>query len=250
MSEILKDRAVILRTHEFGESSLVAVALTRGHGKLRFLAKGARRPRSPFAGMLRTGGIGDVVFYYRPEGGLQLLKEFWACGPQRRLEEDFVKLCLFQAGLEIVDISVVDRESDEPTFGVLEEFSARLFASSAPWRVFFALEVRLLKALGVLPAIDRCGRCGRSVSGRSCAVDPAAGTVACRRCGRGGALPLSAEAVASLGLMAGEPFERIGETEVSPRERREIGQLLHGLFLHHVEGYRLPNALQLLRGVA
>jgi DNA repair protein RecO (recombination protein O) len=249
VSEIIKDRAVILRTYDFGETSVVAVALTREHGKVRLLAKGARASRSPFAGMLRTGGIGDIVLYYRPERGLQLLREASASGPPGRPREDFVTLCLYQAGLEVVDASIVDRESDASTFDALEDFAVTLFASAAPWSVFFALEVKLLKSLGVLPAIESCGRCGDAIDGGPCTVEPASGTVSCRRCGAGGALELSTTAAAMLRRMAEESFGCIGEVELGGRERAEIGRLLHNLFLHHVEGYRLPNALQLLKGV-
>ena len=75
MSEILKDRAVVLRTYDYGETSLVVSFLTRSYGKVRMLAKGAKREKSSFAGALRTGNIGEIVFYFKPDRGLQLLKE-------------------------------------------------------------------------------------------------------------------------------------------------------------------------------
>lgn len=44
--------ALILRTYKLGETSSIVVFLTRDRGKKRGVAKGARRPRSPFAGAL------------------------------------------------------------------------------------------------------------------------------------------------------------------------------------------------------
>ena len=247
MSEILKDRAILIRTFDFGETSVVAVTLTREHGKLRILAKGAKGRRSAFAGMLRTGSIGEIVFYHREERDLQLLKEFSADEGTLLVTEDFVKLCLLQAGLELVDTAVVGRESDAVTFDILEAFRTRLFASTAPWYIFFTLEVKLLASLGVLPSLSECARCEGALSG-GCAVHPGSGVVTCRRCSDDNSYALSASALASVLAMAGEPFDRIAEAALGRGERKEIGQLLHHLFLYHIEGYRLPKALHLLKG--
>ncbi len=248
MSEILKDRAIILRTFDFGETSVVAIAITREHGKLRIIAKGAKRRRSPFGGMLRTGSIGDIVFYYREERGLQLLREFSADEEAVVVTEDFVKLCLLQAGLELADMAIIARESDPGTFDILEAFRTRLFASSAPWCIFFTLELGLLKALGVMPNIDACSSCGRELSD-GCSVEPNSGIVTCGRCAGEAAYPLSCSSRALILEIAGDPYRRGAGEEPGPRGRKEIGQLFHHLFLHHVDGYRLPRALHLLKGV-
>ncbi len=240
---------MILRTYDFGESSIILVALTREHGKMRMLAKGVRKQRSSFAGVLQTGSIGDIVFYYRPERGLQLMKEFSDDETPGVVTEDFVKLCLFQAGLELIDASVIGRESDADTFDILETFKKRLFASPAPWFIFFTLEIKILRALGVLPPFEVCAVCGSDLAGDA-SVHPARGVVMCRRCRMEGSHSLTASSRGHIRRMAGEPFRRIPATELTVRERREIGHLLHQFYLHHVEGYRLPNALHLLKGGA
>ena len=44
--------AILLRRIKLTESSLIVTWFTEAHGKLKTVAKGARRPRSPFAGRL------------------------------------------------------------------------------------------------------------------------------------------------------------------------------------------------------
>ena len=44
--------ALVLRTYKLGEADKIVVFLTRDRGKKRGVAKGARRPRSPFTGAL------------------------------------------------------------------------------------------------------------------------------------------------------------------------------------------------------
>jgi DNA repair protein RecO len=248
VSEILKDRAIVLRTFDFGETSVVVVALTRDHGKMRFLAKGARKGRSPFTGLLRTGNIGTVVFYHRRERGLQLLKEF--TGEAVSPDDDFVKLCLFQAGLELADASVIDRESDAVTFEEIEAFRTLIFVAAAPWLVFFSLEVKLLKGLGVLPQFDTCAVCGGDLVS-ACTANPASGSICCPRCTGEGGVSVSGASLDRIRAMESAPIgEAAAGGELGAGERKEIGRLLHTLFLHHVEGYRLPNSLRLLKGVS
>jgi DNA repair protein RecO (recombination protein O) len=248
VSGILKDRAIILKTFDFKESSSVIVALTRKHGKMRFIAKGARRRNSPFAGRLGTGSIAEIVFQYRDQRELQVLRELDGAAPFPTGEEDLERLCIFQAGLEIADRSVVERDGDEQAFDLVEVFIRILPVAADPWFLFFALEARLLCVLGIFPSLESCYLCGRPAGGKELSIDPAGGGVTCDDCEGKGTLHLSADSLAVLErLTSCEPVE-LARMRMRSEERREIGRVLHHLFLNHVDGYTLPNALRLLKG--
>lgn len=248
MSEIVKDRAVVLKTYPYGESSVVAVALTRSHGKVRLLAKGARRMKSALQGSLMTGSVAEIVFYWRPERGLQLLKEIETVGPYEASLGDLERLCLFQAGLEIVDRAVVESESDERAFDLLESFMRLLSAAADPWTLFYAFEIGVLKLAGSFPATVSCAHCRRALEGEAFSIDPASGLVSCTSCRRKGRA-LSPGASALVGRLDRSGFEGVREARMSRGERREIGELIHEFFVSHVEGYRLPYALRLCKEV-
>jgi len=245
VSEIVKDRAVVLRTYEYGETSLVVSVFTRKLGKIRLLAKGANRARNPFAGALRTGNIGEIVFYYKQDRGLQLLKEIESRSVFENCVEDLEKLCIFQAGLEVVDRSVIEREADERIFDLLEGFIGALPCADDTWAVLFTLYVQLLKMSGVYPSIADCAVCGRELTGGFKAVSQT-GRVTCRGCGSEDALIVSGSSAEVLRRMEKGYFEGLA---LGSKERKEIGKLLHYLFLHHIEGYRLPSALNILKEV-
>ena len=59
--------ALILRTYKLGEADRIVVFLTRDRGKKRGVAKGARRPRSRFAGALEPLTRGDVAYFEREQ---------------------------------------------------------------------------------------------------------------------------------------------------------------------------------------
>ena len=60
--------AFILGTYALRETDRIVSILTRDFGKKRGVARGARRPRSTFAGALEPMTEADVV-YYEKEGG-------------------------------------------------------------------------------------------------------------------------------------------------------------------------------------
>lgn len=249
MSEIIKDRAVVFKTYPYGESSAVAAVLTRSHGKVRLLAKGARNSRSALQGSLRTGSVSEIVFYFRPDRGLQLLKEMGTVETFEAGSGDLERLCLFQAGLEIVDRSVVDRSADERAFDLIERFMRLLPAAADPWALFFALEIDVLKLAGSFPSTAACACCRRSLEGSSFAIEAASGLVSCATCASAKGRVLSIAASALVRRMDALGLDGAGGEKLDRSERREIGQLIHRFFVSHMEGYRLPYALRLCKGV-
>ena len=70
-----KSDAIVLRTIEFSETSLVVTLFTREFGKLGVLAKGARRPKGPFEGSLDLLAVCRVVVIRKASDALDLLTE-------------------------------------------------------------------------------------------------------------------------------------------------------------------------------
>ncbi|HMO13306.1 MAG TPA: DNA repair protein RecO [Pirellulaceae bacterium] len=70
-----KTLAIVLRVTEFSETSCVVTLFTQDFGKLSALAKGARRPKSPFEAALDVLSVCRVVFLQKSGDSLHLLTE-------------------------------------------------------------------------------------------------------------------------------------------------------------------------------
>ena len=66
---------LVLRGFRMSESSKVVVLFSRDYGKLRLVAKGARRPKSKFGASLEPMTWGRYVFYRQDNRELQILSE-------------------------------------------------------------------------------------------------------------------------------------------------------------------------------
>ncbi len=82
-------RAIVLRTVNFGETSLVVSCFTEMYGQQSYLVKGARSTGKKGQSMrpyLQPGALLDLVVYYQAEKNLQYIRELrWAKVYQRVL---------------------------------------------------------------------------------------------------------------------------------------------------------------------
>src|SRR5258708_10646530 len=60
---LYKTRGVVIGRRAFGESDRLVDFYTRDHGKVRGIARSARRPRSRFGSALELFTLGEMVFF-------------------------------------------------------------------------------------------------------------------------------------------------------------------------------------------
>ncbi|NLE37473.1 MAG: DNA repair protein RecO, partial [Pirellulaceae bacterium] len=70
-----KATAIVLRTVDFSETSLVVTFFTREFGKVGALAKGARRIKGPFESALDLLALCRIVFLRKSSESLDLVTE-------------------------------------------------------------------------------------------------------------------------------------------------------------------------------
>jgi DNA repair protein RecO (recombination protein O) len=152
-------RAIVLRRTDFRESSRIVVCLTRDHGRLAGLAKGAHRPDSPFLG--RIDFLNEVDATFSPDrGGLRLLERATLVRERRALREPLRFLAASHVA-QLCEFAMPDERPEPAVFDLLAGGLTLLERCPPPaiGRIVLGLELRLLAALGALPDLDRCAVC-------------------------------------------------------------------------------------------
>ena len=198
-----KTDAFVLRSRNLGEADKIFTLFTRERGKLDAVAKGVRRIKSTNAGKLEflteasltlhSGRSLDVIT------GATILRSEW---------EGLVEPPAFVAAnvvAELIDAFCEPELQQPEIYELLGGVVHALAAAGRPTSLLPRFELRLLDALGLLPSLDACVRCGEDLqSAQQAWLDPASGGLVCATCHSGGdAGKLEGEQIANvLGLAA------------------------------------------------
>ncbi len=151
MSVESRATGIILRTRPLTETSLIVHWLTADCGRVATVAKGARRPKSPFRGKLDLFYECDFTFARSRRSELHALRE-------ARLIESHSALRRTMGWLEQAAYAAAlieqTTETETPLPGFLElmtSFLCHLPGQAPQPRTVFAFELRLLQELGLLP---------------------------------------------------------------------------------------------------
>ncbi len=174
--------AIVIGGHNLGEADRIIPFFTRRLGKVRAVAKGARRVRSRFGGTLELFTLGQLVFFEWPNRTLHQINEFSVIEPFAPLKADLERLSRGAYLVELAGAAVEDGEPNEEIFSLLRDTLSLLVSYDDP-RLLRTFEIRLFRDIGYLLELYRCLVC-RSVLDRTnqLAVSPARGGLVCPKC--------------------------------------------------------------------
>jgi len=159
MAEIRQTQGLVLRITPWSKTSLLADCLTREEGRLRFLAKGAFRPRSIFLGQLDLGYTCELLYYAKSPDRLLILKECAPIAIRPALRTNWkAAVCASWFCDLTVQVTPPGVPHDE-TYRLLETaLDALPTWASLAWLVAW-FELGLLRSVGLAPTLDRCPLC-------------------------------------------------------------------------------------------
>ncbi|MGP0065377.1 MAG: DNA repair protein RecO [Isosphaeraceae bacterium] len=155
--------ALVLRTIEVFETSLVTTLFTRELGKVSALAKGGRRPKSAFQGGLDLLGVSDIVLFPKASETLDLLVE---AAPVERFAPLRRDLAALYAGYYIAELltDLTDFHDPHPKLFDAARITLRyLGESELRSRRVLRFELACLRELGLMPTLEACTHCGVAV---------------------------------------------------------------------------------------
>jgi DNA repair protein RecO (recombination protein O) len=196
---LYKTQGIVLGRRALGESDRLVDFYTRDHGRVRGVAKSARRTRSRFGSALELFTLGELCFFDTGRSELVRVDHFDIIHPFVRVREHLERLGQGAWVIECLTRLTPDRDPQPALFGLTLRSLRALDAGARPQRVASCFALRAVDLLGHRPRIDRCVECGRAYPFPEAALDMTAGGLLCARCGAGAdALPLSGPAVGLL----------------------------------------------------
>ena len=158
-----KTDAVVIHRADFGESDIIVTLYTYDLGKLRAIAKGAKKSKKRFVNNLQLFSYIRIIF---SEGrtGLIRLDQADIIIPFFRIGEDMYKVLYGSYFLELVKEMTGETESNPQLFELLVAFLTLLNDSTPREEYLRIFELRILDLLGYRPRLAECTICSRMVS--------------------------------------------------------------------------------------
>jgi DNA repair protein RecO (recombination protein O) len=247
---LASDCCICVRKFEYSETSQILTLLSRDHGLVRVIAKGAHR-RTKAGSSRFDGGIdlldcGNGLFTDDANRELALLTEWKLASGHLNLRGNLRALYLGLYAAELVSMLIEEHDPHPEIFDRLQTLLNDL-ATPTIEESFLVFELDLLREAGFSPHIKACVACGQVVVERDAYFSPARGGLICRNCEAVVPDRISTD-IRLIRLMQSLQVASIAFPRGLPRLTRHQTDPLNRLLAHHVED-RLGRRLRMPRYV-
>jgi DNA repair protein RecO (recombination protein O) len=241
--------AVVLRHADWGEADRLLSLYSRERGKVRAVAKGARRIRSRKAGHLEP--FTRLILQLAKGRDLPIVTQAETLDAYLPLRENLLLTGYASYAVELIDrFTYEDEGQNEGLYRLLVETLGRLAGGSDPWTTLRYYEIHLLGLLGFRPQLFRCANCEAEIEAVDQFFSPAAGGVLCPRCGMGlpGVWPVSMDVLRYLRHFQRSDYAAAQRAQPTAEVRAEGEALMQRYFTYLLErSLNSPDFLKQIR---
>lgn len=238
---VYRSEAIVLRRRDFGEADRLLTLFTRDHGKLRAIAKGARKPQSRKAGHVELFMRSKMLF--ARGRNLDLITQAELVEAYRPLREELVRLTYASHIAELLDRFTGENDVQPELYHLLADALGWLAESQDLMLTTRYYELRLLSLVGFQPQLFQCVHCKTPIEPQDQFFSAELGGVLCPNCRPAdkGTQPISLAALKVMRYLQTRPYKAVKVLRVRPRLHAEIETLLHSYLRHQLES-RLQSA--------
>jgi DNA repair protein RecO (recombination protein O) len=183
--------AILLRAHDYGDSSRILRFYTRDHGLLSVVARGVRGRSGKGTTALASFASGELGVYVKAHRDLHTMKDFHCSRLREGLGGEVLRFSGASAAAELV-LGHAQQETQPGVFDALEralDLLDSVDGVTLPGTVLAALW-SIIESFGFAPQLDGCIRCGGLLGSDEVGrFDFAAGGMRCAECAEGAAGP-------------------------------------------------------------
>ncbi len=156
-SEDITTRGIVLRVRPLTESSLILHWITPDYGRIATVAKGARRPKSPFRGVLDLFHEAQIGIRKSRRSSLHLLREAALVDGHTTLRREWLHLQQASYAAALIEQSTEEESPLHEVYALYSGFLGHLSNSLSGPNAMMAFELRYLDRVGLRPPLDRAG---------------------------------------------------------------------------------------------
>lgn len=223
---VYRTEAIVLRRRDFGEADRLLTLFTPERGKIRALAKGARKPTSRKAGHVELYTRAQLLIAQGRE--MDIVTQAETVDAYRPLREDLLRTGYASYCVELLDKFAPEGLENRRLYDLLAQALGWVCTARDLRLIVRYYELQLLSAAGYQPELFRCVVKGETIRPEDQFFSPPDGGAVCPACGvdRAGVMPVSQGALKLLRFFQTQPYDRITALAVRPGVHAELERLM------------------------
>ena len=241
----------MLKHADFGEADRLLTVYSREAGKLRALAKGARKPRSRKAGHLEP--FTRVSLLVATGRSFHIISQAETIDANAAVSQDLVALGYASYIVELLERFTPDEDQNQALYRLLRDTLGRLATENDPELVVRYYEMRLLDQVGFRPQLLNCLGCGAEIQAEDQYFSIQQGGILCPSCGRRvpAARPISLAALKVLRHLQRSSYAEAARAKPNKSTHAELETLMNHYLTYLLErGLNSPRFLRRMRSDA
>jgi len=183
--EQIKTTGFVLRTLNYSESDLIVTFYSHDFGKLKGIAKGAKRSKKRFANVFEPFSLTNIIFTRKSRDMLAFIESCDIIDHYHNIRQDMEKTLIASYFIDLTDHFSPEGKKNEKVFQLLQDFLLMLGREKTTDATVRFFEMHLLKLAGFEPALDRCIVCKTPITnGNSYYFHAHEGGIKCSACAK------------------------------------------------------------------
>jgi len=236
---LYKTRAIVLRDYELAEQDKIIEVFSEKYGRIKLVAKGARRLKSRFAPTTQIISYVDILAYQSRKLDLDTLSECQPISLFLLIKKDLLRMASANYVTELAAKLTPIHERNAAIFVLLLKTLSLLekLPKDKLDLLLRAFELRFLRLLGYSPTLRRCLNCGRKLEAlKTCYFSVEGGGILCEVCAKGKKIStISKGSIKSMLYLSHSKLDDIKNLRVDRNGLREL-EILPSLYIPYHSG--------------
>ncbi len=233
-----ESEAIILRTYPLREADLLVTLFTRTEGKIRGVARSAKKSKRRFGGALEPLTYVRAFYDVRERQELARLDACEVLESPLATEVSYARAVALAHVAELLDELLPDGEANDAIFrltlSVLHALQSNKTGSDV-WMPVTYFELWLTRLVGFLPELTECIVCGRALNGSRAYFHALADGLMCVDDKRLASSEISSESRALAAQMFRAPVESFAGTAWPKPQGADLRKFLIQILQRHIE---------------
>jgi DNA repair protein RecO (recombination protein O) len=229
-----ESEAIVLRTYPLREADLLVTLFTRLEGKVRGVARSAKKSKRRFGGALEPLTYVRAYYEDRERQELARLDSCEVLESPLASEVTYPRAVALGHVAELLDELLPDREANDDVFRLTLSILAVLGGNDI-WMPLTYFELWMTRLMGYLPDFSECIACGRALNGSRAFYHALADGLMCVDDKRLASSEMSAESRALAAQMFRAPVESFAKTPWPKSQGADLRKFLIQTLQRHIE---------------